>query len=440
MVPDGLRAAARSWWTGVPGDVAVDEAERRRFEHAFALDFAREVSVFVPVVSLANLLCWPFDAVVFADVPGAVEAYAAGRIALLILGVLVVILLQWRPIWAPWIATVAGAATCVACAATVSALGPPSSPWFGCLYTFALGPIFWYIRPPARLFATALTVVSLLAGYLLPRPEYVSDPAAPGLVIWLIFIAVVCLGVGLRTDRWRLRLHCARRDLAIERAALAERVREQTQELREYARRLDQVQDAERAHVARELHDELGQTLTAARLSLRLARQRFEREPAVIGPNLEQAATLLDALTTQTRALVHDLRPPVLDDLGLAAAVEWLAARTERSGGPACAVDAPRARLDLPPEVANTAFRCVQEALTNVARHASARSVRIRLLRDRESLHVEVHDDGVGARGARPGVGLIGMRERAAMVGGEFRFETRTEGGCSVYMSLPVPA
>jgi signal transduction histidine kinase len=101
-------------------------------------------------------------------------------------------------------------------------------------------------------------------------------------------------------------------------------------------------------------------------------------------------------------------------------------------------VDAPKERLDLPPEVANTAFRCVQEALTNVTRHSSARAVRVRLAREGTSLQVEVHDDGVGARGARPGVGLIGMRERAEAVGGGFRFETRGEGGCSVYMTLPV--
>lgn len=437
---DPLRAWARSWWSGVPLDVTIDAEDRRAFEEAFALDFAREVEVFVPIVSIASVVCWWFDPVVFARVPGAVEAYRVGRTVLLGVAACVVVALQLRPRWAPAIATIGGAVTTLVCATTVSALGPPSSPWVGCLYTFALGPIFWYLRPARRLVVTGLVVACLLGGYLGPRPEYLDDPAAPAMAIWLVFLAVVCLGVGLRTDRWRLRHWCAERDLAAERAHLSERVRETTAGLRAFAHRLDAVQDAERAHVARELHDELGQTLTAARLSLRLARQRHAQAPEAIGPNLDQVATLLETLTTQTRALVHDLRPPVLDDLGLVPALEWLAARIERSGGPRCTVDAPSTVPDLPGDLAATAFRCVQEALTNVVRHASASSVRIRVRCERGRLEVEVHDDGVGTDAPAPGgVGLVGMRERAEMVGGTFGFSSRAGAGCTVHLSLPVP-
>jgi signal transduction histidine kinase len=204
------------------------------------------------------------------------------------------------------------------------------------------------------------------------------------------------------------------------------------------------AQDAERRRLARELHDQVGQVLTAIRLNLELAqRERGARHEAAIA----EALTLLNQAVGQVRDFALELWPTILDELGLPAAVRWLAARQKRWSGLEFHLDLGNVGA-LPQEVEAAAFRIVQEALTNVARHAKARRVEIRLRRVRGSLELLVRDDGQGfdigeARkraDSSATLGLAGMEERASLAGGKLEILSIKGRGTSVRVRFPVPA
>jgi signal transduction histidine kinase/PAS domain-containing protein len=200
--------------------------------------------------------------------------------------------------------------------------------------------------------------------------------------------------------------------------------------------RLQSLREEERRRLARELHDEFGQTLTALKLDLaylggRLANDGGEGGPA-LAHEVRTMTAQVDGALDALRRIAAALRPAALDDLGLATALEWQAGEFERRTGVVCTLD-----VDLDDEVAEPAatavFRVFQEALTNVARHARARRVHAWLTSGGGALRLRVADDGVGlpADGAgRPGaLGLVGMRERAAALGGTLLVAARPGGG-----------
>jgi signal transduction histidine kinase len=206
------------------------------------------------------------------------------------------------------------------------------------------------------------------------------------------------------------------------------------------------AQEAERARVARDLHDEIGQDLTSVLLGLRLVEASLAEEP----PDLDGARThsaelrrlVTDALGG-VRRLAFELRPTVLDDVGLLAAVERLAADMAARHGFAYQIEADGLGEAgrLPGEVETVAYRVVQEALTNVVRHARAASVRIAVARSARRLRVAVTDDGVGFDPAAVGLGSLGVRgmhERAAFVGGVIRFTSMSGRGTAVVLEVPL--
>jgi two-component system sensor histidine kinase UhpB len=152
---------------------------------------------------------------------------------------------------------------------------------------------------------------------------------------------------------------------------------------------------------------------------------------------------LLGRTRATVRSIVTELRPQILDDLGLQASLEWLTRETERRSHLRCRLHAD-AHGDLPGEVSTVAFRIVQEALTNVVRHAEARTIDVRLGVRGEALESSVVDDGVGIRadtaGPRDGVGIIGIRERVAAREGTMTLEPRAGGGTVLSVTLPIAA
>jgi PAS domain S-box-containing protein len=215
--------------------------------------------------------------------------------------------------------------------------------------------------------------------------------------------------------------------------------RKQLDDLRN--RLIEQVmmaQDEERRRIARELHDETGQSLTALLVGLRTIEGSQTVAQAVeLAQRLREttAQTLIDV-----GRLWRGLHPGVLDDVGLAAAVTGLAQEFARRHG--IAVDVRTEGLDadgLSPLLSATAYRVVQETLTNVARHAGARSVRVRLMRAEATIELRVQDDGIGFEpGDGGGLGLRGMRERAALLGGSVEVESHLGAGTIVTAHLPV--
>lgn len=215
-------------------------------------------------------------------------------------------------------------------------------------------------------------------------------------------------------------------------------------QLQSLSQRLVEAQETERRNIARELHDEVGQALTAIQINLQtaLAYDRAGR----LTRQLEDSLALLDGLLQQTQNLSFSLRPSLLDDLGLETAVRWFTnlQATRARLRARCEADPLPDRLD--PTIETACFRIAQEALTNVVRHARARAIRVELRAEGGWLHLAVWDDGLGLDGDRvragaghgASLGLLGMEERAALVGGRVEFKRRPRRGTVVHAWLPL--
>jgi two-component system sensor kinase len=214
------------------------------------------------------------------------------------------------------------------------------------------------------------------------------------------------------------------------------------EELRQLSIAMQEVREAERTRIARELHDELGQALTALKMDVDLLETMI---PAGGGEMLERTAAmrgLLDATVATTRRISADLRPLVLDDLGLAAAAEWLVQNVVQRAGLTCTLHFDPACDGLGEPYATALFRVMQESLTNVVRHAHARHVQVRVERSAEQAMLSVIDDGVGlAREARSkprSFGLRGINERVLMLGGEVNLASRPGAGMELTVKIPL--
>jgi signal transduction histidine kinase len=220
------------------------------------------------------------------------------------------------------------------------------------------------------------------------------------------------------------------------------RLQSSTRQLKALSRRVLEAQEIERRRVAVELHDELGQALTAIKINLQLS-ERF-KEKAPPGINLENIRIIEDALQ-QVRRLATALRPSLLDDLGLAPALKWMAEQSAQRGAFLLNFEHERTQSRLAPEIEIACFRIVQEALTNIARHAQPRQVKISLQREGNELVLCVQDDGVGFdlaamrdRAAAGGsLGVLGMQERATLIGGQLDIESTPGQGSIVQLRCP---
>jgi signal transduction histidine kinase len=212
---------------------------------------------------------------------------------------------------------------------------------------------------------------------------------------------------------------------------------EVTTALRRSRQRLVTAREEERLRMRRDLHDGLGPTLAALPLRIDTARTLMQRDPAAADQVLVELKQQTQAAVQDIRQLVYALRPPALDQLGLVPALRDLAARAPASGVE-IGVEAPDALPALPAAVEVAIYRIVQEALTNVARHANARLCVVRLALD-DGITVEIRDDGKGLPPSpRLGVGLQSMRERAEELGGECAVESAPDGGTRVWVWLPL--
>jgi len=210
--------------------------------------------------------------------------------------------------------------------------------------------------------------------------------------------------------------------------------------MRSLARHQVGVREEERSRIARDVHDELGQKLTALQLEVSMLSARHHDGAPELGHKLRGLLALIDATMDSVRAIAADLRPPVLD-LGLVPAIEWQVQEFQRRTGVACELAVGDDDIDLDAERATAVFRMLQEALTNVARHARATQVEITLMREGDRLRLTVEDNGVGMPSKRPrgnkSFGLLGLRERALMAGGEVSIDSQP-GRTMVRIALPL--
>ncbi|MGD9100832.1 MAG: sensor histidine kinase [Anaerolineae bacterium] len=215
----------------------------------------------------------------------------------------------------------------------------------------------------------------------------------------------------------------------------------------ELLRRSVSTQEEERSRIARELHDEIGQTLTGLATGLRGVQQSLNGDPNHVRLQLRQLEGMTARAMSELSRLVSDLRPSLLDDMGLHTALNWYVDQVNRRGQAPVDLTLEGSRDRLPPEVETTLFRIAQEALTNVTRHSQASQAVVKLVCDDTLAQLHIHDDGVGfdpARilegGTQLGWGLVGIQERVSLAGGDCRIESAPGEGTTLTVKIPLTA
>ncbi len=206
------------------------------------------------------------------------------------------------------------------------------------------------------------------------------------------------------------------------------------------------MREEEKAGIAREIHDDLGGTLTAIKMEIYWLGRGLPagKSSAPLMERIESMSLLLDNAVGVTRRVITELRPTILDDLGLLAAIEWQAAQFQKRTGIPCRVNCIEDKGSLDKQSSIALFRIFQEALTNVARHSGASRVEVEFYHGDEEVSLSISDDGCGMPGghviAPDSYGIRGMFERVGQLGGKVRFDNRPGGGLIVVVALPLSA
>jgi signal transduction histidine kinase len=224
------------------------------------------------------------------------------------------------------------------------------------------------------------------------------------------------------------------------------RLRDTIGRLRALRSRLDTIREEEGTRIAREIHDNVGQTLTAVRMDVaHVRRQLAASSPSLVEADarLRSMADVLDLAVEDLRRVATDLRPHILDDLGIIAAIEWQLSDFEHRTGVPCVFASDVGSIDMPAVHATAVYRIIQEALTNIMRHAAATRVDVRVWIAGADAHISIRDDGKGMDPAAAmslgSLGLLGMQERAAMFAGDVRVTSDGAGhGTTVSMCIPL--
>jgi signal transduction histidine kinase len=237
---------------------------------------------------------------------------------------------------------------------------------------------------------------------------------------------------------------CNQLAVAIQNARLFEQVRAGAESVRRMSQQLLRAQEDERRLIARELHDEVGQSLTAALLNLQALVHL--PDPIELPARLEDSMAQIERVLQQIRTLSLNLRPILLDDLGLAPALRWLVSRQAERAGFGAKFSADFMEERFAADIETTCFRAVQEAITNIVRYAQAQRVTVELLKRGAELCVSISDDGVGfdvaaalQRAAHGhSMGLLSMQERVLLLGGQMRIESAPGHGATIHVCLPL--
>ena len=214
-------------------------------------------------------------------------------------------------------------------------------------------------------------------------------------------------------------------------------------EIRRLASHLQNVREEERLIISREIHDQLGQQLTIMKMDMGwLKRKLVLDDNEIAREKLDELNSIIEETIRTVRKIAADLRPGLLDDLGLGAALEWHINEFEKRTGISVLYEGLNDEIELSMAAKTGLFRIVQEALTNVARYANARKVKVKLMRDDEQLSLMIQDDGIGFDKekvyAKKTFGIVGMRERTAMMGGSYNLESAPGKGTTIVVGVPL--
>jgi signal transduction histidine kinase len=263
-------------------------------------------------------------------------------------------------------------------------------------------------------------------------------------IIGVVNIETTELNAYTGADQRVLETVAAQIAIAIQNARLFEQVQAGRERLQLLSQQLVDVQEAERRHIARELHDEIGQTLTAVKINLQAMQRLFD--PSTLTTALADSMDIVEDAIQQVRNLSLDLRPSMLDDLGLVATLRWYLDRQAKRAGFTAQFTANPADMQLPSNLETVCFRLVQEALTNVLRHAQAQRVQVNLQQHETELQLCIRDDGIGFEMEKvlerttygTGLGLLGMQERVTLLGGRLDIDSSPGQGVEIRVYLPI--
>lgn len=443
------RRLPRRWLRVEPADVSP--AEERAFEAVAREITAANVPIVVLLVAGLVLLWWPVDAIVFAGQPAVKDVFAAWR------GVTAAVLLASLAVaWATGSLARAprlyGALVIVAGFAVTAwfmgRAGTVEDRWFAYFLAAPLFTVLILLPLPARLAVNFGLLGATWAAFVAAQPEalgYAPNATALSTFVFTALFGTFAGHVGYLAQRAsvtaaaRLRRSEAHvRELA---ATLEARVAERTAQLRTARDAAMAARASERAWVVRELHDALGQELTALHYGLSLLRGRVG--DAVASNAFTPLEELLRRASETTRRLLHGLAAAPATDAELHAWLEEILDTAREVAGLDGRLEADAASLvGLPEALRLAVYRVVQEATTNVLRHAGARALVVSVAREAAAVVVRVEDDGAGM-GSAPdgagGLGVVGIRQRAAELGGEAAWRARPGGGTTLEVRLPWP-
>jgi signal transduction histidine kinase len=269
------------------------------------------------------------------------------------------------------------------------------------------------------------------------------EVARLGMQIMTGFTIALLLIVWILLRREMLQREEKRRQLLAEQQRLESEVERRTGELSELSNHLQMVREEEKTRLARDIHDELGGVLVSAKMDVSWVEDRLTDVDPEIASKLRRAQESLDAGVALKRKIIEELRPSLLDNLGLGAAIEWLAHQMCDRAGIEPVINVPLDAPTLPPAMSIALYRITQEALTNVIKYAKAKKVEIDLVQTSDAVSLVISDDGIGipegAQNNRLSHGISGMRHRVRALRGEFSIHGTPGRGTMIEVTLPLP-
>lgn len=221
-----------------------------------------------------------------------------------------------------------------------------------------------------------------------------------------------------------------------------ERLQKSYQDIRLLASNLQNIREEERANIAREIHDELGQQLTGLKMDIYWLSRKITNPDKDIANKIKESIELINATVSTVRKIATDLRPSILDDLGLIAALEWQGEEFEKRSGTHVEFSNEAGEFELNPDSVTAIFRIYQELLTNVARHANATLVKVMIKKENNRLFFSLSDNGIGFNpdliSKKKTLGLLGIKERTLLLGGTYEFKSRPGEGSETFISIPL--
>ena len=312
-----------------------------------------------------------------------------------------------------------------------------------------LTQLLWMIvdRPvSAPLFLAAIVMTAWFCGFRYA----ILATLVSGITIDYFFIPPQFNFSGTREELTRLVIFVIEGGIlawTVERLRIAgEEINASHEKLQALADHQERVREEERKSIAREVHDELGQSLTGLKMKIHILKRQatlMDDDSGLIADGLDDLTEMTDSTIATVRRIASELRPSLLDDFGLVAAIEWQVQEFGRRTSIASDFVSNSESVDLGGDRNTAMFRIVQEALTNIARHAGARNVLVELEERSDQIRITIRDDGRGmiesaARGTS--LGMIGMHERCRMIGGELKIESIPSAGTTVRLRIPVKA